>query len=261
MSSNWDFYFCQLSDHPASIFVDLDLEHEAPISHLKYMAYVKLRMNAPRPDGLSSNEEFETLNAIEDALTVDITKDDAALFVGRVTSAGWRQFFFYASEVSDWGERVGQFAAKHPTYTFDSGSREDPDWQSYFDFLRPSPVDRQRIENRRVCLMLQKHGDRLAKEREIDHTALFPTQEARLAFVERAAKLGYRLKQVIDVDQPKPGYRVELSRLDVPNLKTIDGITLPLYRLAKELGGAYDGWGTTVISEEKRMFVPGAVSK
>jgi hypothetical protein len=82
-----------------------------------------------------------------------------------------------------------------------------------------------------------------------------------LAFVERAAKLGYRLKQVIDVDQPKPGYRVELSRLDVPNLKTIDGITLPLYRLAKELGGAYDGWGTTVIGEEKGMAVPGAVPK
>jgi hypothetical protein len=222
---------------------------------------VKLRMNAPRPDGFSSNEEFETLNAIEDAMTDALTEGGAVLFVGRVTSAGWRQFFFYASDVSDWGERIGQFAAKHPTYTFDSGSREDPDWQSYFDFLRPSPVDRQRIENRRVCLLIQKQGDRLAKEREIDHTALFPTQEARLAFVERAAKLGYRLKQVIDIDEPKRGYRAELSRLDVPNLKTIDGITLPLYRLAKELGGVYDGWGTTVISEEKRMPVLGTGPK
>lgn len=90
----------------------------------------------------------------------------------------------------------------HSGYVFESGSREDPDWQCYLEFLRPSPVDRQRIENRRICFLLEKKGDPLTQAREIDHTACFPTQEARSAFVQRAAERGYRLKQVVDADQP-----------------------------------------------------------
>jgi uncharacterized protein (TIGR01619 family) len=251
MSGDWDFYSCHVDDKPASIFVDLDLEHEAPMSHLPYAAYVKLRMNAPRPDGFSSNEEFETLNTIEDALVASLTETSTTLYVGRLTSAGRREFFFYASDVSDWRERVSEFAAMHPGYAFDSGSCEDPDWRCYLEFLRPSPVDRQRIENRRVCFLLEKDGDSLTQAREIDHTACFPTQEARSAFVQCVAERGYRLKQVVDADQSAGVYRAEICRVDLPNLQTIDDITLPLHQLAKELGGTYDGWGTLVIREEK----------
>jgi Regulator of ribonuclease activity B len=47
-------------------------------------------------------------------------------------------------------------------------------------------------------------------------------------------------------DQSAGVYRAKICRVDLANLQTIDGITLPLYELAKELGGAYDGWGTLV---------------
>jgi hypothetical protein len=128
------------------------------MSHLPYAAYVKLRMNAPRPDGFSSNEEFATLNTIEDALVASLTETSTTLYVGRLTSEWRREFFFYASDVSDWRERVSEFAAMHPGYAFDNGSHEDPDWRCYLEFLRSSPVDRQRIENRRVCFCSKRRA-------------------------------------------------------------------------------------------------------
>jgi hypothetical protein len=87
----------------------------------------------------------------------------------------------------------------------------------------------------------------LTQAREIGHCAYFSTEQARSTFVARAAELGYQLKQVADLDKSDRRYRVELSRVDIPSLKSIDGITLPLYTLARELGGDYDGWGTVVI--------------
>jgi hypothetical protein len=34
MSDEWDFYFCQVEDHPASIFVDLGVRQDVPIAGL-----------------------------------------------------------------------------------------------------------------------------------------------------------------------------------------------------------------------------------
>jgi regulator of RNase E activity RraB len=246
MSDNWDFYFCRVDDKPASIFLDLDIEQPAPISDLAHMSYVRLRMNAPRPDGFSSQEESETLNAIEDVLSAGLTADGSTRYVGRNTSDGWRDFYFYAAGAGDWQARVSRLMAPYQDYKFETGSRPDPEWKTYFEFLRPTPVDRQRIENRRVCFNLKKHGDALTQAREIDHWAYFSTEQARSTFVARAAELGYQLKQVADLDKPDRRYRAELSRVDIPNLESIDGITLPLYTLARELDGDYDGWGTTV---------------
>jgi hypothetical protein len=61
MSNDWDFYSCRVDDKPASIFVDLGIRRDVPLSGRPYMAFVRLFMRAPRPDGLSSQEEFEDL--------------------------------------------------------------------------------------------------------------------------------------------------------------------------------------------------------
>jgi hypothetical protein len=43
-------------------------------------------------------------------------------------------------------------------------------------------------------------------------------------------------------------YGVRLYRVDVPARDSIDDITAPLFQLAAELGGEYDGWETQVVS-------------
>jgi Family of unknown function (DUF695) len=58
-------------------------------------------MNAPRPDGLSSNEEFQILNTIEDALTERLEKDCDACLAGRITGDGRREFYYYGRTPSN----------------------------------------------------------------------------------------------------------------------------------------------------------------
>ena len=48
MSNDWDFYSCRVDDKPASIFVDLGIRRDVPLSGRPYMAFVRLFMRAPR---------------------------------------------------------------------------------------------------------------------------------------------------------------------------------------------------------------------
>ena len=83
--TNWGQYFCNVNDKLSSILVDLDLKDLLPNEKRQELIWIWLYMKAPRPDGLSSNEEFETLNTIEDALTKRLEEDCDARIAGRIT--------------------------------------------------------------------------------------------------------------------------------------------------------------------------------
>ena len=58
MSDEWDHYLCRVDGEAASIFLDMGIGKSAPIPGFNETAYLRLWMNNPRPDGLSSQEEF-----------------------------------------------------------------------------------------------------------------------------------------------------------------------------------------------------------
>ena len=247
MSNDWDFYFCRVDERPASIFVDLGAAQVAPLAQFPVMAYVRIYMQAPREDGLSSEAEFAALTSLEDALE-SLQSETEASYVGRCTSDGCRDLYFYARTGSDWEERVSRIMKDFPTYEFECDTRSDPEWTTYFNFLSPSDEDRERIQNRRTCEVLEKNGDKLAAARPIDHWAYFPKPGLRQAFVEEALALGYDVAEWIDSESEGEKYGVRLSAVGLPSLELIDELTLPLFRAARAHGGEYDGWETQVVS-------------
>lgn len=247
MSEEWDFYWCQVDDKPASVFVNLGIAKAAPVASCSHMAYVRLYMEAPRSDGLSSNDEFEVLKSIEDHLSAELTEDGSAIYVGRNTCDGCRDFFFYTSNPSPWQEQTLSAIQAFPRYQIEVDSRPDPNWMTYFGFLLPSGVELECMKNRRVCDVLAKNGDALTEKREIDHWAYFPSADARTAFIEGAEKLDFRVRCQNEEGEGQRRFGVQVWRADVPSYQTIDGIILPLFDLARESGGEYDGWETAVV--------------
>jgi hypothetical protein len=242
LSGEWDSYQCLVDGNPASIFVDLCLARRAPIQPFQKLAHVRLFLEQPRPDGLSNQDEFETLCAIEDALTIASTEAKLAHYAGRNTSAGCRDFYFYVSDVEEWQRRTAAALAQFPDYRFETGDRDDKDWRVYFGFLYPTDEDKQRIGNRKVCKALENRGDNLSVAREVRHWACFPTIEARSSFVEKAKADGFH---VLATDQTKEGrFSTIIARIDVPRQPSIDEVTIHLFNVAKASGGKYDGWET-----------------
>jgi hypothetical protein len=248
MSDNWDFYACRVDDEPASIFLDLDLAKVAPLKERPFMAYVRVYMRQPRPDGLSSREEFEDLTRLEDHLSGALIAAARATYVGRNTSGGCRDFYFYTAEADGWSQQVAGAMAGFADYQYEAGSRLDREWKTYFEFLYPSEQDRQRIRNRRVCESLEKNGDALVEPRPIDHWAYFPDERSRAKFVEHIDSLGFTVRGLSESERSETPFGVQFFRVDLPSFESIDAVTLPLHKAAAEAGGDYDGWETQVIS-------------
>ncbi len=244
MSDDWDFYPLQVDDQPASIFLDLGIAKQAPIkSHLK-MAYLRVQMQKPREDGLSSQDEFDTLIALEDQVTAKIILNGTNLFVGRNTSSGNRDLYFYTGDSGRFEALARDAMREFPTYQYETGGREDPDWQTYFKFLYPSDRSMQLIMNRRVLQQLEQNGDNLTNERLIDHLALLPNPESQMVFATDITDA----KFIID-DAPKEAnedgqFSVFFSRIDCPD--QIDAVVLPIFDRVTDLSGIYDGWGCPI---------------
>ncbi|WAC73345.1 DUF695 domain-containing protein [Roseateles sp. SL47] len=245
MTDHWDFYFLHIDEHPASIYVDLGMESQAPLAALPHLALLRLPMLRPRGDGLSSREEFNTLSAIEDALTAQVQGDDAG-YVGRNTCEGHRDFFFYVADPAAWAKRVDHVMAQYPDYQGRTSTREEADWSTYFNVLLPGPANRQSMENRQVCERLEELGDPLTAARQLDHWSYFPDEASARAFIEEAQSLGFSLTEGPLQAEDGGAFSVQLARTDIPSFQGIDAVTLPLFEASLRHGGDYDGWACHV---------------
>jgi Family of unknown function (DUF695) len=135
-SEEWEFYFSNVNDKLASLYVDLGLHKIAPMMDKPNVVWVSIKMNNPREDGLSSNKESNELYKIEDAL-VDKLKDKfKSIYVGRVTTTGNRDLYFYFGDTTLYDKVISDVMITFPKYHFDFGSKEDKTWSGYLEVFK-----------------------------------------------------------------------------------------------------------------------------
>ena len=247
MSDDWDFYILRVDDQPASIMVDLGIRPSAPLPTHKFMGYMRLKMNDPRPDGLSGQEEFDVLCAIGDAVENSLSaKGGAHIYVGRNTSDGNRDFYFYTASLEKLHRCLDAVVKAFPQYEFILGGREDADWSTYLEFLHPNPVEKQRMMDRRVCEQLRQHGDDLSAAREIDHRVYFSDKSKLKQYADYLRENNY---VKIETGKTKPIFGqlfLDFKHIGAP--EDVSDVVYDLSAKAEELGGEYDGWGCGVVA-------------
>lgn len=251
MAPKWNFYFYRVNDALASIYLDLELVANAPVGSQPWLLWVWVDMRSPRPDGLSSEEEAETLWAIEEAFIPKVTVLCKATFCGRITTSGRREFYLYAESPEGFSESVMEALGDFPGYEFHLGKENDPAWKQYLDVLFPSPEDLQRIANRDVLDALGRHQDVSAIPRLVQHWIYFPNPEARSRFRKAASSSGFRIESesAAPVDATEFSYGISVVRIQAVVQAEIDATVIELLHLAQKFGGDYDGWESPVTTE------------
>ncbi len=242
MSDDWDVYFTHVDGKPASMLLDLGIASEAPIPGLSVMCYVTLDFLDPDENGMSKRSEYDRLLTIEDALVPAVTHE-TCIFVGRCTTGGQRDFFFYMDNAKGVEEKVEAIMGRFEEYAWDMGLVEEPGWDTYLDFLYPDEQGMDTIWNNRVRRQLAENGDDSAAPREIDHWLYFPSDHDRAAFKIEAEAEKFRVT-FLEPEEDKP-FGALVQREDAPD--DIDDVTWPLRELAGAHGGIYDGWGCSVV--------------
>jgi hypothetical protein len=250
LSDEWDFYFARINDAPASIFIDLGVRADVPLEKRPWLLWVMVQLKAPKPDGLASNEEAAKLNAIGEALGASIGATCGAQLVARVTGAGRREFYFYATEPGEL-QSAAASAMKPFDYPFEFGSTYQPDWDQYLS-LFPSDTNLERMQNRRLLEVLAREGDVHEVPRKVEHWMYFANEATRNACRDTLTSIEFAVEDESrseEEDDELP-YQLVVSRVDSVDSHTINGITIELARLAREHAGMYDGWDCSVTRQE-----------
>ncbi len=247
MSDKWDFYFSNVNDALASIFVDLGIRGCIPDSQKPWLLWTWIRFLQPRDNGLSSEQEANTLFEIEDFLQATVANQTEGAFVGRITTSGRREFYFYAPSSHGFDVAMNAVPAKFPAYSIDYGDQDDSEWSQYLNVLYPGPEELQLIRNRHVVESLERNGDTLTVARPVFHWVDFRSQDQRMEFIAEVKRLGFRVPTEHEGERGDEfPSRVTIERIDHVDWKSINDVTLMLYRLALQFSGNYDGWETSV---------------
>ncbi|WP_123041484.1 DUF695 domain-containing protein [Cohnella candidum] len=246
MSDNWDTYFTYIDRKPASFFLDLDPWEEGTNEKFVHLYRLSVVLKEPDNIGLTTNAEAEVLFAAEDSIH-DLL-DEHYLFVGRVTTEGRRNFYYYTdSEDVNLLQNLAARSLENYRYTFGRIEEKEPG-AFYREFLYPNKANWHRLMNRHLVNKLNELGDTLEKRREVTHWIYFDSAESRRLFQEKVLKDGFR---IVDQEQSNQRYSLCISRNDLVDLHAISGVTDVLVHAAEECGGDYDGWETKVIEDRK----------
>ena len=247
LPQNWDFFMCRIEGAPASIRTNLALIEVAPLEGLTQRLQFYIKMQNPRPDGLSSNEEYPILCDIEDAIGEKAGAIGAVL-AGVVKSEGFLELWFYTQNAEALAKTCEEALQAFEGYQSGCNIAEDPEWEDYFGFLYPDEFSYQTMQNRKVLMQLEKNGDKMEVPREIDHFIYFKEADQQQAFAKEAEAKGFKVRFNDDefVEERKAEgkeypYMVEATREDSP--LDIDDIVRDLLELASPFEGNYDGWG------------------
>jgi uncharacterized protein (TIGR01619 family) len=251
MSDNWNTYICNVNDKLASIFVDIGIRPDVPDESRPWLLWVWVYFKKPRPDGLSSSEEFKVLISLEDQLVASMEQTCNAILSGRITTDGRREFYFYGPESKDLEKSIRAALSSFHEYKFDFNKQQDPAWKQYLNVLYPSEEQFQLIGNRELMDSLKRQGDKLEKARNLCHWSYFNDQTGREVFRKKVLALGYRIVSENENPESDRHFGICIERMQDMAPEKVDSAVMELFRACQSAHGEYDGWECEVITDTK----------
>lgn len=126
-------------------------------------------------------------------------------------------------------------------------SLEDATWSVYNESLYPNEETFEYMRNQKVVGKLAEAGDKLDKERLVEHWIYFTTEKDRECFVDYATRQGFNIDSKDKTKHAESPFQLKISRSDKVDLPSISQVTLTLRKEAGKCEGDYDGWETVLV--------------
>jgi hypothetical protein len=240
---DWENYVVSVDGRPVSINVDLGLFTAAPLKERPFVIILRTKIKSPDTKGMPYSEENGTLLQIEDALIGELGKETGAIFAGRFTQRGLREFYFYAPDTIGYEKGVNQAMKNFPAYEWLSRANDDKKWENYYTVLYPADVELIKIRSKRQIEKISQSNLATKKEILINHFFSFNSFSNREKFLRELPWTGFQIMDLPEsVDFKTNKFTLTLQRKAIPELLWIDHFIIPLYRYTQKLGGKYVGW-------------------
>lgn len=251
MSDWWGTLQLTIDDSPGSVLVDLGACEDAPDRTRPISIRVRMPLKNPRPDGFWTPDEGPDLEAIEKSIPTVFRERLNAVYVGRATSKGLRDFYLYAPSLAGLKDAMAELRRLHPTYQFSAASGDDPEWETYLNFLYPDPLNFQLMLSEDTIEGLRELGDDESLDRELTHWTYFPRRTNLDGFFAAAKLQGYRAR-LLDSDASDPADErcVIVEGVSRGGRLGIQDSLVKVFGLVTEHGGRYDGFESPVMEPD-----------
>ncbi|MBY6038063.1 DUF695 domain-containing protein [Fictibacillus nanhaiensis] len=252
MSDNWNFYLDELDGYLASFVVDLEVTEEINIKKYKKLFSVRINLKNPTEQSYPEEQEDDRIGEWEYDLMERLNNEDIVQ-VGRLTTNGIREFFYYANT-----DKKVKIIEQHAKALFDNnnyeteikGIEEDEPWEFYFEFLYPNEYQFQHMSNHELVEILENEKDDLEVPRKIEHWVEFETLEDLKLFERDIQQEGF-ITEGYEQEKNEDGtYSITISREDGVDYHLIDSVTDTVIEMAQKHNGEYDGWESPVIQKK-----------
>ncbi|HEX4958517.1 MAG TPA: DUF695 domain-containing protein [Lacibacter sp.] len=251
LKEDWDTYMASYKRGAGSVLLNMALKEKAPVPGYYYLVITGVKVKDCSPEGFPTAQEFQTLYKISDGINDLMEKKKRRILTGTFTHQCERMDYYYVNDTTLLRKYLTDYYQTYfPQYSYIIDIQEDKTWSRYLKFLYPNHETKESMANQKVILQLTKAGDKLTKERRIDHWLYFKTEEDRRNFFIKLADQKFLVEKmdVINDGRSYP-YSLQIYRTDMPELAGITRLTIYLGKEAAKHNGVYDGWETIVVKE------------
>jgi uncharacterized protein (TIGR01619 family) len=243
LEHDWENYVIALNGKPVSINVDLGLFKSAPMKERPFAIIFRTTLQEPDTRGMPYPEEYEVLLKLEESLVNELAKENGAIFAGRFTQRGLREFYFYAPDTIGYIKAMYKAMEKFPTYQWLVQAKEDKKWENYFTVLYPSEPELMRLRSRIQVERILQVGGGQKKSVMIEHSLAFSKESDRAAFLKSLTFPGLKIVSMPENPDFQSGkYLLQLRQKAVPDMIWVESFIMKFYAEIKKAGGSYIGW-------------------
>ena len=251
---DWQTYRSLLNDNIAIFTANLALFTAYPNPQLSSVVQFSLPYQRDE-SGLPATDEYQTLIGKIFKVLTQLSALPNTLFAGHIISDGMARLYFYTRDSNAFQAILAQFEEVDNVEV-----QLDRDWDLYFDFLLPSPLEMKINATEEVIEMLTQNNRLLSDTYLVEHSFHFDQKEKMQAFIEKMGLSDIPFNQIQYTDQPM---RLDDEDDEVYILKleqelTLDNSDIFIYveffeYLAKEFSGEYQGWECDNLVEDAQL--------
>ncbi|HWI93659.1 MAG TPA: DUF695 domain-containing protein [Flavisolibacter sp.] len=243
----WDVYMAQYEKGVGSTVINMGLKSKAPDKSFRFLLSTGVHFSDCNSDGFPSQAEFQKLYVISDSVKRIVDLNVSNIMAGTFTYQCDRKDYYYIKDTNNIRLKLSALYKKQfPGYQPIINIREDASWEAYLTFLYPNEETMEYMNNEKVVTKLREAGDKLDKERQVDHWLYFSNAKSRDSFIVYAKAKDFKIESKETREGAKP-FQLHISRVDIVDLPSISKLTLELRREARKYDGDYDGWEAFVV--------------
>lgn len=253
--ANWQNYRSMVNDMPAVFTANIENIDQFHGKNCNKIVQFAINYDGDE-SGLPSEGEYDKLINRIFKILAQLTALPNVFFAGHFICKGQAKMHFYCEHSEILFETLSQV-----DFVEEVSVQDDPNWDTYFDFLLASPLEIKINATEELLSLLQSKGRDLADSYLVEHSFHFDEEQKMFSFMDELSLGDYSFSTLQYSAQPiqfneddEPYYLVKMEQeLSLDNGEIFEQVER-FEKLAQQFMGDYIGWECDSLMDDSKQL-------